>query len=78
MGNGIGGQGGRGSPWIFKHGTNTVDRGLNVLFFGLFLLFFGLFFVGPYPEKFSADAPAFSLYRVTFTCIVSGTLNGTF
>jgi len=26
-------------PWIFKHDTNIVDRGLRVLFFGLFLLF---------------------------------------
>jgi len=40
---------GRGSrappPWIFKHGTNIIDRGLKVLFFGHFLLFFGLFSV---------------------------------
>jgi len=27
------------TPWIFKHGTNIVDRSLKVLFFGLFLLF---------------------------------------
>jgi len=26
MGVGTGGQGGR-APWIFKHGTNIVDRG---------------------------------------------------
>jgi len=31
--------------WVFKHGTNIVDRGLKVLFIGLFLLFFGHFFV---------------------------------
>jgi len=38
-------RGGCGTPWIFKHGTNIVDRGLIVLFFGLFLLllFFGVF-----------------------------------
>jgi len=37
---------GRGavSPWIFKHGTNTVNRGLK-------MLFFGLFFVAPLPWK---------------------------
>jgi len=46
-----GGQGGRGLPWIFKRGTNIVDRGLKVLFFGLFLLFFGLFSVGPPLEE---------------------------
>jgi len=34
---------GSGRPWIFKHGTNIVHRGLKLLFFGLFLLFFGLF-----------------------------------
>jgi len=28
--------------WIFKYGTNIVDRSLNVLFFGLFLLFLDL------------------------------------
>jgi len=36
MGVGSGGQGSRGPPWIFKHGTNIVDRGLKVLFFGIF------------------------------------------
>jgi len=41
------GAGGPWPPWIFKHGTNIVDRGLKVLFFGLSLLFFGLFSVGP-------------------------------
>jgi len=34
-------------PWIFKHGTNIVNRRLKVLFFGLFLLFFGLFSAAP-------------------------------
>jgi len=36
---------GRGScpPWIFKHGTNIVDRGLKVLFFDLFC-YFSVFF----------------------------------
>jgi len=48
MGVGSGGQGGRAlTPWIFKHGTNVVNRGLKVLFFGLLLLFFGLFSVAP-------------------------------
>jgi len=36
-------------PWIFKHGTNIVDRGLKVPFFGLFLLFFVIFFRCPPP-----------------------------
>jgi len=30
------GSGGPCTPWIFKHGTNIVNRGLKVLFFGLF------------------------------------------
>jgi len=47
MGVGSGGQGGRGPPWIFKYGTNIVDKSLKVLFLGLFLLFFGLFFRWP-------------------------------
>jgi len=34
-------------PWIFKHGTNIVDRGLNVLFFGLFYYFLVFFSVAP-------------------------------
>jgi len=51
------GAGGRAPPWIFKYGTNIVDRGLKVLFFDLFLLFFDLFFIWPPPPgKFSADA----------------------
>jgi len=36
MGAGSGGLGGRGSSWIFIHGTDIVDRGLIVLIFGLF------------------------------------------
>jgi len=50
MGVSSGGQGGGGrAPWIFKYGTNIVDRGLKVLFFSFFvfefsfLIFFGLF-----------------------------------
>jgi len=31
-----GGQGGRGLPWNFIHGTDIVDRSLIVRFFGLF------------------------------------------
>jgi len=38
MGVGSGGQGGRGHPWIFIHGTGIVDRGLIMLFFGLCFL----------------------------------------
>jgi len=55
MGVGSEEQGGRAPPWIFKHGTNIVDKDLKVLFFGLFLLTFGLFSVAPPPGKFSAD-----------------------
>jgi len=60
------------SPWIFKHGTNIVDRGLKVLFFGLFsrwspwkrqnsaifgiFCYFRSFSVAPLPGKFSSDA----------------------
>jgi len=43
------GAGGRGPPWIFKHGTNIVDRGLNVLFFGLFCYFSDVFPLAPSP-----------------------------
>jgi len=52
--------------WIFKHGTNIVDRGLKVLFSAFFLLFFGLFSVAPPPGKFSADALAY--YFNYFNC----------
>jgi len=38
MGVGSGGQGGVAPPWIFKHGTYIVNKGLKVLFFGLFPL----------------------------------------
>jgi len=38
-------------PWIFKHGTNIVDRGLTVLFFGLFFAIFQSFFVTPPLEE---------------------------
>jgi len=38
-------------PWIFKHGTNIVKRGLKVLIFSLFLLIFGLFSVDPSLEE---------------------------
>jgi len=34
------------TPWIFKHGTNTVDRGLKALFFGLFAIFRSFFRYG--------------------------------
>jgi len=30
-------------PWIFKFGTNIVDRGLKVLFFGFFCYFSAFF-----------------------------------
>jgi len=45
-------------PWIFTHGTDTVDRGLIVLFFGLFWLFFGLFFRWP-PWKVFCRRPRY-------------------
>jgi len=42
------GQGGRvPPPWIFKYGTNIVDKGLKVLFFGLFFAIFWSFFRCP-------------------------------
>jgi len=50
MGVGSGERGGCSLPWIFKHGTDTVDRGLIVLFFGLFSAAL------PLPGNFSADA----------------------
>jgi len=47
---------GRGLPWIFILGTNTVDRGLKVIFFAVFY-YFSVFFRCPLPPgKFSADA----------------------
>jgi len=39
-------------PWIFKHGTNIVDRGLKLLFFGLFYYFSVFFSVGFPLENF--------------------------
>jgi len=36
-------QRGSGPPWIFKHGTNIVDRGLKVLLFSLFCYFSAFF-----------------------------------
>jgi len=50
MGVGIGGQGGRGRPWIFKHGTNIVDRGLKVLFSAFFYIFRSFFPLAPLEE----------------------------
>jgi len=40
---------GRGAwpPWIFKHITNIVDRGLKVLFYGLFCYFSAFFCCSP-------------------------------
>jgi len=49
------GAGGPWPPWIFKHGTNIVGRGLKVLFFDLFLLFFDLFFRCPPPPMEEAS-----------------------
>jgi len=45
---GVGGQGAV-APWIFKHGTDIVDRGLIMPFFGHFLLFFCIFPLPPPP-----------------------------
>jgi len=42
MGVGSGVQGGR-APWIFKYGTNIVDRGLKVLFSAFFAIFRSFF-----------------------------------
>jgi len=66
MGVDSGGQGGPCPAWIFIHGTDIVDRGLNVLFFGLFsavspgrglIMLFSIFFRSPLPPgNFSADA----------------------
>jgi len=56
MGVGSGRQGGRGSPWIFIHDTNKVDRCLKVLIFwhfiSIFLVFFSVAPPPPSPGKF--------------------------
>jgi len=46
--------GGKGAvpPWIFKHGTNIVNRGLKVLFFSLFCYFSVFFSVDSPLENF--------------------------
>jgi len=44
MGVGSGRQGGVASPWIFKHGTDIVDRGLIMLFSVFFAIFRFFFF----------------------------------
>jgi len=56
MGVGREGQGGPWLPWIFKHGTNIVNKGLKVLFSAFFSGFSVFFPVPPTPGKFSADA----------------------
>jgi len=38
-------------PWIFIHGTNTVDRGLKVLFFCVFAIFRSFFRWPPMEES---------------------------
>jgi len=56
MGISNGGQGPLPPSWIFKHGTDIVDRGLIVpfsVFFGIFMFFFS---VDPPSGNFSADA----------------------
>jgi len=64
--------GGPWPPWIFKHGTNIVDRGLKVLFFGFFFVIFqpfaifSVFFPLAPPGKFSADALV--LMMMSFIC----------
>jgi len=40
-------QGGVPLSWIFKHGTNIVNRDLKVLFFGLFCYFLVFISVAP-------------------------------
>jgi len=42
---------GRGTPWIFKHGTNIVDRGLKVLFLPFFAIFWSFFHCPPTPGR---------------------------
>jgi len=51
MGVGSGVQGGRGSPWIFMHGTDKVEGGLFMLFFGL------VFSVSPLPLEMFLPTP---------------------
>jgi len=46
MGVNSGGQGAV-APWIFKHDTNIIDRGLKELFFGLFFYLSVFFSVPP-------------------------------
>jgi len=68
MGVGSGEQEDCGPPWVFKHGTNIVDKGLKVLFFGSFLLFFGLFSVGP-PWKFFCRRPCILVHNSLYLLV---------
>jgi len=54
--------GGAGPPWIFKHGTNIVIRGLKMLFFGLFCYFSVFFFVTPPPPHWKRQIVLFFWY----------------
>jgi len=62
-------RGGKGAmsslPWIFIHGTDIVDRGLNVLFFGIFFVA-----LSP-PGNFSADPFHANRLKVTRNFIQS-------
>jgi len=48
-------------PWIFKHGTSIVDRGLKVLFFGLYCYILVFFFVALPLENF-LPTPLYTVY----------------
>jgi len=65
---------GRGAvaPWIFKHGTNIVDRGLNLLFFGLFLLFFDLFIRCPPLSWKRLNSTIFRYFLLIFSLFFVG------
>jgi len=49
MGVSSGGAGAAVSPWIFKHGTNIVGRGLKVLI-SAFFCYFSFFPLAPLEE----------------------------
>jgi len=49
--------GGACPPWIFKHGTNIVDRG--------FFAIFGLFFVAP-PSRKRLNSAIFGIFLLIF------------
>jgi len=60
----VGGRGAVASPWIFKHCTNIVDRGLKVLFFGLFCYFWSSYPLPPTLEE--ANSAIFRYFLLIF------------